>query len=413
MKKIIWLMMVALLLQLPLSCNRLDPEEDGENPFTPISLSTKQQGYVQAGTQFAWKFLDKVDEQSLQNKEKEWFVSPLSLQIALGLLLNGAQNETAAEICQTLGYNEGETAEINAWCKLMLEQLPKVDKKTDLVLANAVFYNKKLQPKGPYRDAVTSWYEAQLEALDFTKTKASADAINKWCDKQTKGMIPKVLDEVSPNALAYLANALYFKSEWREKFPKGKTENETFTSETGSKSKVKMMKLDGKHFTYGENDLCQAVQLPYGNGNYAMTVLLPKSGHTVRELTASLAKRVPLSYEPEVDLWLPRFETKYHIDLNDILCSLGMTRSFNPAQADFLAMFDKPSYVDFVQQDTAIKLDEEGTEAAAVTTIGMLGASSLAPPRPQKVVFHADHPFLYLITETSTGAVLFAGKYNL
>ena len=179
MKKIIWLMMAALLLQLPLSCNRLEPEDDGENPFTPISLSTKQQGYVQAGTQFAWRFLDKVDEQSLQNKEKEWFVSPLSLQIALGLLLNGAQNETATEICQTLGYNEGETAEINAWCKLMLEQLPKLDKKTDLVLANAVFYNKKLQPKGPYRDAVTSWYEAQLEALDFTKTKASADAINK------------------------------------------------------------------------------------------------------------------------------------------------------------------------------------------------------------------------------------------
>jgi serpin B len=415
MKKIIWLMMAALLLQLPLSCNRLEPEDDGENPFTPISLSTKQQGYVQAGTQFAWKFIDKVDEKARKSDEKEWFVSPLSLQIALGMLLNGAQDETATEICQTLGYKEGETAEINAWCKLMLEQLPKLDKKTDLALANAIFYNKKLTLKGPFKDNVTSWYEAQLEAMDFSKTKASADAINKWCDKQTKGMIPKVLDEVSPTALAYLVNALYFKSEWQEKFPKGKTENETFTSETGSKSKVKMMKLDGKHFSYGANELYQALCLPYGNGNYAMTVLLPQNGHTVREVTASLVKdgRIPIGANPEVDLWLPRFETKYHIKLNDILISLGMPRSFNPNEADFKAMCDMDSYVDFVQQDAAIKVDEEGTEAAAVTVIGVEMAAAISPQTLPKVVFHADHPFLYLITETSTGAVLFAGKYNL
>ena len=417
MKRIVWILLAATLCLLPLSCNRLEPDpiDDGENPFTPISLNTKQQGYVQAGTTFAWKFLDKVDEHARQENEKTWFVSPLSLQIALGMLLNGAQNETAAEICRTLGYDEGETAEVNAWCKLMLEQLPKLDKKTDLTLANAIFYNKKLSLKGPFKDNVTSWYEAQLEALDFTQTTASANIINKWCDKQTKGMIPHVLDEVSPSALAYLVNALYFKSEWGEKFPKGKTGNETFTSEKGGKGKVKMMKLDGKTFSYGENDLCQAVCLPYGNGNYAMTVLLPRNGHTVREVTASLIQDgdIRLWGRAEVDLWLPRFETKYHIKLNDILCNLGMPRSFDPSRADFLAMCDKASHVDFVQQDAAIKVDEEGTEAAAVTVIGMELTAAFPHETPPKVVFHADHPFLYLITETSTGAVLFAGKYDL
>ena len=223
MKRFAWLF-AAMLVLVPGSCNELDPE-GGNNPYTSISLTTKQTGYVQAGTAFAWKFIDQVDGHARKEKEKEWFVSPLSLQIALGMLLNGAQNETAAEICRTLGYNEGETAEINAWCKLMLEQLPKVDKKTDLALADAIFYNKKLTLKGPFRNDVTSWYDAQLEALDFSKTKASADVINKWCDKQTKGMIPHVLDEVSPTALAYLVNALYFKSEWAEKFPKGNTQN--------------------------------------------------------------------------------------------------------------------------------------------------------------------------------------------
>ncbi|MBQ6300727.1 MAG: serpin family protein, partial [Bacteroidales bacterium] len=333
MKRFAWLF-AAMLVLLPASCNELDPE-GGKNPFTPISLTTKQTGYVQAGTAFAWKFIDQVDEHARKEKEKEWFVSPLSLQIALGMLLNGAQNETAAEICRTLGYDEGETAEINAWCKLMLEQLPKVDKKTDLALADAIFYNKKLTLKGPFRNDVTSWYDAQLEALDFSKTKASADVINKWCDKQTKGMIPHVLDEVSPTALAYLVNALYFKSEWAEKFPKGNTQNETFTDEAGQKSQVKMMKLAGKEFNYGETDLCQIVNLPYGNGNFAMTVFLPKSGHTVSELTAEMAKgALPRFFgSAEVDLWLPRFETKYHIQLNGILCQLGMPSAFNPGKA--------------------------------------------------------------------------------
>ena len=415
MKKILMMIAAAALFLLPPACNRLDPDEpdDGNNPYTPISLSTKQAGFVQSGRQFAGRFIEKVDENALKNKEKVWFVSPLSLQIALGMLINGAQGETAAEICQLLGYKEGETAEINTWCKLMLDQLPKLDKKTDLTLANAIFYNKEQTLKGPYRNNVSSWYEATLEALDFTKTKDAANTINKWCDKQTKGMIPKVLDEVSPNALAYLINALYFKSEWREKFPKGSSENESFTSEDGSKGKVKMMKLDGKKFNYGENDLCQAVTLPYGNGNYAMTVLLPKSGHTVREITADFAKDAKLIFggQAEVDLWLPRFETKYHIKLNGLLQDMGMTRSFVPFVADFSAMCEKASYVDFVQQDTAIKVDEEGTEAAAVTVIGMELAAAFPTP-PQKVVFHADHPFLYLITETSTGSILFAGKYD-
>lgn len=409
MKRFAWLS-AAILVLLTGSCNSIKPENEN-NPFTPISLTTKQTGYVQAGTAFAWKFIDQVDEHARKEKEKEWFVSPLSLQIALGMLLNGAQHETAAEICRTLGYNEGETADINAWCKLMLEQLPKVDKKTDLTLADAIFYNQKLTLKGPFRDDVTSWYDAQLEALDFSKTKASADVINKWCDKQTKGMIPHVLDDVSPTALAYLVNALYFKSEWRKKFPKGNTTNETFTDEAGQKSQVKMMKLAGREFSYGETDLCQIVNLPYGNGNFEMTVFLPKSGHTVSELTAEMAQgALPRFFgSAEVDLWLPRFETKYHIQLNDILCRMGMPTAFNPVKADFLAMCDQNSYVDFVQQDAIVKVDEEGTEAAAVTVIGMEMAAAVPPG---KAVFHADHPFLYLITETSTGAVLFAGKYG-
>ncbi len=413
MKTFLWkTAVVVAALFLLVSCNEMNREETGdEETYTCISLSTKQADFVAAGNNFAGRFIDKIDANALKNKESEWIVSPLSLQLALGMLLNGAQGETATEICQTLGYNEGETAEINAWAKLMLEQLPKLDKKTDLTLADAIFYNQTMTLKAPYKDAVGTNYKAAIEALDFTKKKASADVINKWCDKQTKGLIPQVLDEVDPAYLAYLINALYFKSQWQAKFAKSASGNETFYQENGSKGKVKMMKQDGKKFQYGETEVWQAIRLPYGNGNFAMTVVLPKEGHTVREVTTALGKgeKVNTFWSVETDLWLPRFETKYHIGLNDILKDMGMPRSFSP-QADFKAMSDYASFVGFVQQDAVIKVDEEGTEAAAVTVIGMLAGTALY--EPQKVVFHADHPFLYLITETSTGAILFAGKYS-
>ncbi len=406
---------VVISLFLLFSCSELNQEgtgDEGDNPFTRITLSTKQADFVTAGNTFAGRFIDKIDENALKQKQKEWIVSPLSLQLALGMLLNGAQGETAAEICRTLGYGEGETAEINAWAKLMLEQLPKLDKKTDLALADAIFYNKTMTLKAPYKDAVGTSYKATFEALDFTKTKASADVINKWCDKQTKGLIPHVLNEVDPAYLAYLVNALYFKSQWQKKFAKGDSGNETFYQEDGSKGKVKMMKQDGIKFQYGETEVWQAIRLPYGNGNFAMTVVLPKEGHTVREISAALGKgeKVFTTWEVEADLWLPRFETQYHIGLNDILKDMGMPQSFTP-KADFKAMSDYASFVGFVQQDAVIKVDEEGTEAAAVTVIGMLAAAAPIAP-PQKVVFHADHPFLYLITESSTGTILFAGKYS-
>ena len=407
-------MLLTLLPFAVLACGELnsdDPQQDdGPNDWHPISLTTKQADYVASGNAFACKFLDKVDAYATEQKQDNWFVSPLSLQIALGMLLNGAQGETATEICQLLGFKANETADVNEWSKLMLTELPTLDKKTELSLADAIFYNQKISLKDAFKKTVGNSYAAELRALDFSKAKASADVINGWCNEKTKGMIPHVLDEVSSSALAYLVNALYFKSQWQAPFPKARTSSEKFTFQNGKTGKVSMMKLDGETFSYTENNVYQLIQLPYGNGAYCMSVLLPKSGHTVKEVTALLAKegRIPWGGRAEVDLWLPRFESKYHICLNDILSDLGMKRAFGP-HADFSSMSNTPSYVDFVQQDAAIKVDEEGTEAAAVTVIGM--EMTAMPSTPPKVVFHADHPFLYLITELSTGAILFAGKY--
>lgn len=411
MKKTVWLFFIALLL-MPLACN--EPvaviDDDGENPYIPLVLSTKQMGYVTSGNAFAYDFIARVDKFAAGEAQDEWFISPLSLQIALGMLINGAEGETAGEICKMLGYGADEVDEVNKWCRMMLSGLPTLDKKTELGLADAIFYNKLVTLKSSYLDTVKSVYDAEIRALDFGDVDASLKTINGWCSEKTRGMVPEVLDNVDPRDIAYLINALYFKSEWQEQFPKEATAEEPFVREDGKEVAVKMMKLAEKKSSYGETDVFQAVNLPYGNGAYTMTVILPKKGHTVSEVAALLAGQPTLlTTSATVDLWLPRFDMKYHIELNDILESMGMKLAFDSAYADFSAMCDQPCWVDFVQQDTAITVDEEGTEAAAVTVIGMKRATSASSPN---IVFHADHPFLYLITETSTKAVLFAGKYS-
>ena len=175
-----------------------------------------------------------------------------------------------------------------------------------------------------------------------------------------------------------------------------------------------MAKIRQKSYNYTENDVFKAVTIPYGNGVYSMTVLLPVGSHKVADICAFLKKtswdglRRKMD-QCEVDLWLPKFETKYHIKLNDILSDMGMPRAFDEALADFKAMSDFALCLSFVQQDAVIKVDEEGTEAAAVSSAGMMKETAYMPG--DRVVLHADHPFLYLISESSSGAVLFAGRF--
>lgn len=376
-----------------------------------IELDEAQRAYVEAGNDFAFRFLKQIDAGEPGN----WFVSPVSLQYLLGLVLDGAEGATADEICQTLGYPAGQSEAVDAYCRKMLSELPNLDKKTKLTLANAIFFNDKMTIKVPYKKRVEKFYDAEVESLDFYQKRGTLRTINGWCNRQTNGLIPAVLDDVSPDMFAYLLNALYFKGSWMYPFNKRYTQDRTFTLESGQKKEIPMMMKERK-YGYGENDIFQRVVLPYGNGSYSMIVLLPKKGHTVADVIASVNGEnwkdihSRWGYGTLINVWLPPFESKYHIQLNDILCDMGMPRSFGPA-AQFKPMSDDALWLSFVQQDAVIKVDEEGTEAAAITSAGMLGATAIPEP-PRVIDFHCDHPFLYLITENSTGTILFAGKFS-
>lgn len=214
--------------------------------------------------------------------------------------------------------------------------------------------------------------------------------------------------------LCYLLNALYFKSSWATKFNAKLTQDEKFRKEDGTTAKVPMMKHNGV-FRYGKGASFRAVLLPYGNKAFSMSVLLPNDGKTVADVTAELKGTDWRGFtsgmdSADVDLWLPKFKTQFGIKLNDVLSGMGMPSSFDPNKADFKGMSPDALCLSFVRQDAVIKVDEEGTEAAAVSSAGMVKETSFAPS--EFVVFHADHPFIYLITEASSGAVLFAGRFG-
>ena len=392
---------IALLALLAAGCVSAQPKQ----------LTPEQKAFAETGNEFAFRFLQQIDK----NDPGDWFVSPMSLQFLLSVVLNGAQDGTADEMARTLGFEAAQLAELNTYSRTMLDRLPQLDPATKLSIGNAVFVNKIYPIEKKYRQCVEQYYDAEVQNLDFSNEKAALRAINGWCNKQTEGLIPGILDSVDPAMFAYLLNALYFKGAWSYPFTKSITKERPFHLESGQEKKVWMMEKERK-FYYGEDDCFQRICLPYGTGAYSMYVLLPQKGHTVAEVLASLDAaswkelRSHMYSDTKINLWLPRFESKYHIRLNDILREMGMAGCFKPG-ADFKAMSRNADYLDFVMQDAVIKVDEEGSEAAAITSAGMMGATAVPQP-PRVINFHADHPFLYLIVESLTGAILFAGEYT-
>lgn len=402
-----------------ISCNKiggdddyLDPKDLANNPFKEIQLSTKSTEFAKQGNAFAFDFIDRVSKA----EKKDFIISPLSLQFLLGMILDGAQGQTADEICKALGYGAGEADAVNEFCQSMMKQLPSLDKRTKIRIANSIFVNQKYPILDSYKNTVGKYYQAEVANLNFSDPAGTLKAINGWCSEKTKGLIPKVLNDVSPQAIAYLLNAMYFNSQWQEKFPKENTASENFTTSEGAVTKVQMMK-DERSALYYENDDYRILQLPYGNSAFSMRVILPAEGKTLSDVTEALKSTdwYNLTHggnfvRCEVDVWLPKFETKYEIELNKILSDMGMPATFSP-KADFSALAKDAFCLSLIKQNAVIKVDEERTEAAAVSMAGLRGSTGLIQPG-QHIVFHADQPFLYVIDEWGSGSIIFAGRFS-
>lgn len=400
----------AALLALTLSCSKTPGIEDPEAGLPPfpkaaheidrVPLTRAEQAFVQAGNQFAWKLTKKVWDDS---EKKSFIISPLSVQYALGMLGNGADAATAARIAGVLGY-EGTEA-INEFCAKLIETLPQVDTSVTLALADGVLVNDKFTPKAPFKSAVETYYDALVESMSFSDDQAVMKYVNDWCEKHTYGRIKDVLKEVNPAAIMYLMNAIFFHADWTTAFDKAATRDENFRNLDGTTAKVGMM-----HQTletrYGENDFGQAVSLPYGNGKYILTLYLPEKSDALATLPD--AKQLPLAYETcRVILSLPRFNTESTVEMKNLLADMGI-----PVGPYTELVNDNSAVISRVIHKANITVNETGTEAAAVTVIEMRLTSAGPDPEPRTVTFTADHPFLYTISETTSGAILFTGLYN-
>lgn len=395
-----------------------------ENP-QPIQLTEAQRVFANDNNQFTLNFLKTVNE--VDNTGKSFIYSPLSITYVLGMVNDAATGQTEKELEQTLGFHEGGIKAVNEYCKKLIDGLPKVDENVKLNIANAIFLNKDYTLKPQFEQDMSDYYDAKAEALDFSSSQ-TLSRINGWCNEKTNGMIPTILNDVNPNMVSYLLNAIYFKADWRSKFDKNNTKEEAFTTENGTITLPLMHQ--NVLISYLKTDTYSAVILPYGSGLWNMTVLLPEEGKTtddvIKELAESSTVNNPGWCETggnyfqgyEVDLKLPRFETDSDTDklgikdgLVGLMKNMGINLAFDSYLAEIPNMCNGPVYIAMMRQKAKIKVNEEGSEAAAVTVAGML-ENSAGPMEYPKATFHANRPFVYVIREASSGVILFVGKYT-
>lgn len=360
---------------------------------------------------FAFEFFANVFNEEAADKNDNFMISPFSLSMALAMTWNGAEGDTKTAIQKTLKLDNYTDEDVNRYYRDVKETLLNTDSAVDISVANSIWTNQNISIHSDFINTIRSYYHAEVEAVDFADP-VSASRINKWVSDNTKELINNVISETKADDLMYLLNAVYFKGVWVKQFSKDLTTRKPFTNESGKQMQVDMMNTTDR-FRYTEDETMQLVELPYGNKSFSMRVLLPKEDKKLSDIAGNLqqngywANLDSALQERKVVLNLPKFKTEYSKKLNDVLKKMGMGIAFTDA-ADFTRMTDESAQISMVQQDTYINTDESGTEAAAVTSIS-IELTSFDPSKPKTVIFNANRPFIYIIQEDSTGAVLFMG----
>lgn len=348
------------------------------NPRITIPMSDKEQALVMSVNDLGFNIFCKL------GAKNNILLSPMGMTYGLGLISNEAGGETKKQINMVLGCDDTKAANINEFCRKMLTEVQKLDRLTQMEISNDFFSQEEYTPKSAFAKIANDDYHAALKTLE---------------PDIDKGFI--------------LMNTINFKGIWKDKF-NGLIEDVVFKDEDGKETKVPMM--NQKHqFFYTENDLCQAICLPYGNGAYQLIVLLPKGGKKVSEVAQWLTadnweKMYDQLRRVDVDVKLPSFESSSDVVLTDVMRALGMPNAFDKKKADFSNLFNWESYIAQVRQKGHIKVDETGTEATVTEALqGRIMGLDLV--QPDMVHFHATHPFLYFIREWSTSAIFFIGQY--
>jgi len=370
---------------------------------TQSPTSTKE--IVKANNAFGFDLFTQLWQ---QNQGENIFISPPSLSFALSMLYNGATGETAKEMAEVLHTQELSLATVNSQNQTLREILTNADPKVQLAIANSLWLREGFSFEQEFLANNQKFYNAEIRELDFSSKQAVA-TINNWVDENTSGKITEIIDSIDPQDILFLINAVYFKGNWQYQFDPKNTVAKPFYLTDGTETTAELMSMI-KEFPYIENEDFQAISLPYGETeNLNMYIFLPREESNLGEFLNLLTLEnwqqwLSQLQQKEVTIMLPKFKSEYEQEMKDILVALGMRRAFSSQEADFTALTSAQVNVSNVKHKTFVEVNEEGTEAAAVTSIGMRATSISITP-----TMEVNRPFFYVIGERQTDTILFMG----
>ncbi len=405
MKRSVWIFGILFIF---FSCINDANNFIDENPPNLRQLSFEEESLIESGNEFVF---DLYAEISKRETTDNFFFSPLSVQYALGMTLNGADSTTFKAIRNALRNEELTEEDINKAAQSLTDFLLNVDKTTLIRIANSVWYRDDLTVKDAFKNAVIDYYDAGVQGIDFADP-AAKDIINGWVAAKTENLIPDLIDAIPGNVVMYLINAIYFKAEWQHQFDKTRTEAGPFFLENGEQVNADLMYTEGAKIRYYRNEFLRLVDLPYGNGQYSMTILIPSLDHSLADIESSLSESdfnnwLSSSDTTTSEIVMPKFMIDYKTLLNDHLSDMGMEIASSP-QADFSRLFqqDLGLMISRVIHQAVIEVNEEGSEAAAATAVEIVETS--LPGEPEIITI--NRPFVFMIREKYSHSILFAGK---
>ncbi len=400
-----WIVVLLVTIFIIISCKKIPDNNIPKEPV-PINLSLKQVSLIESGNSFAFDIFRGVLKSTPDSKNI--VISPLSLSCALSMTLNGASGATRDSMIKALRLKNINVDELNQSFKDLTAALLSVDQRVLISIANSVWTEKKFVVKKPFTDILIESYSADSKSFDITDPNAPA-AMNTWIDSKTNGLIKNMIDKLDNGTVMLLINAIYFKGKWNIQFDKNATTERNFTKPDGSNVSTPSMHQTETHKIY-KGDGFVVAEIPYGQGNFVMDILLPDNNN-LTSVSTLLSENGFKTIEDnlsgkKVDLFLPRFKYGYKEKLNDILSNMGMGIAFTEA-ANFSNISDIPLLINIVLHQAFIETNEEGTEAAAATVVGMK-PTVYNPNDP--VIIDVNRPFIYIIRETTTRSILFMGK---
>jgi serpin B len=386
------------------------PKQTGE--FADIPLTSQQKKQVPALNDFA---LHLTQQMALENKS--FVVSPLSVAFLLGMLDEGAEGETQAEIARTLGLGNASREEVNELMAALLGYTGTADNQVTVAYANNVTLNAKYnyQLTETFGNAMKKYYDASIMSYDFSKPEALL-AINGWSNEHSKGLIPSIIDELDENAVMCLLNAVYFKGCWVNPFDKSNTCGAPFKKGDGLWTEIKMMKAETQA-SYYDGEGFKALNLPIGDGTFSMTLLLPAERKRVYGMLEELEGKdlQQMSFEEhKVKMTIPIFKTTAETDLIPLLSRMGIKKVFNDVESQLIRIVKDsqiPLFVGLMKQKAQLGINEEGTEGSAVTFAEIYATSDHSEQPQPEYIFNANRPFVYFISDKGSGAILFMGMF--